>query len=250
MTKVRERVRHELTREILAAARQQLATVGPVALSLRAVARDVGMASSAVYRYFPSRDELLTALIVEAYDDLGATVERAEAAVPRAEHARRWQTVCRGVRGWGLARRHDFALVYGTPVPGYAAPRRTVPAATRVPMLLITLIRDLVADEPDRRDRPDRSDRPDRPDRRDRRDRSDRPAPTVPPAAYAELLDAMGPEIPADRAVLGLMAWTWLIGRVGFELHGHLVGVVDPAAADAAFDWEAAQTLTRLVAGG
>ena len=216
MASVRERVRQELTQEILAAARRQLATVGPVALSLRAVARDVGLASSAVYRYFPSRDELLTALIVEAYDDLGETVERAEAAVPRAEPAERWQTVCRAARDWARARPHEFALVYGTPVPGYAAPERTVAAATRVPVLLIALIRDVLAAgrEP--------------------------PAPPVtgPPAAYAELLASMGPDVPADRAVLGMMAWTWLIGRIGFELHGHLVGVIDPAAADAAFGWE------------
>jgi AcrR family transcriptional regulator len=228
MTSVRERVRQEVTREILAAARRQLATVGPVALSLRAVAREVGMASSAVYRYFPSRDELLTALIVEAYDELGAAVERAEAAVPRDEHARRWQAVCRAAREWGLAHPHEFALVYGTPVPGYVAPERTVAAATRVPQLLIILIRDALATDPPV------------------------PVPVEPPAAYGELLAAMGSQVPAGRAVLGMMAWTWLIGRIGFELHGHLVGVVDPAAADAAFSWETTQTLTRLVtpAGG
>ncbi len=61
----------ELTGEIVEAARRQLEDVGPAALSLRGVAREVGMVSSAVYRYFPSRDELLTALIIEAYDDLG-----------------------------------------------------------------------------------------------------------------------------------------------------------------------------------
>ena len=237
MTTVRERVRQELTGEILAAARRQLATVGPVALSLRAVAREVGMASSAVYRYFPSRDELLTALIVEAYDDFGASVERVEAAVPRGEHERRWDAICGGARDWGLAHPHDFALVYGTPVPGYAAPRLTVPAATRVPMLLIGLLLDLAPASLPPAGPPAVAG----------------PAPAVgppavgPPAAYADLLASMGPQIPPDRAVLGLMAWTWLIGRIGFELHGHLVGVVDPAAADAAFTWEATQTRVRLV---
>ena len=67
----RARVRAELTEEIKAVARRHLAESGAAALSLRAVARDVGMVSSAVYRYFPSRDDLLTALIVEAYDALG-----------------------------------------------------------------------------------------------------------------------------------------------------------------------------------
>ena len=82
----RARVRAELTREIVEAARRQLATDGAAGLSLRAVARELGMASSAVYRYFASRDELLTALIVDAYDAIGAAAEEAEAAVPRAPH--------------------------------------------------------------------------------------------------------------------------------------------------------------------
>src|SRR3954465_4125271 len=74
----RERVRAELTAEITDAARRQLASVGAAGLSLRAVARELGMASSALYRYFPSRDELLTRLIVDGYDDLGAAGEAAD----------------------------------------------------------------------------------------------------------------------------------------------------------------------------
>src|SRR3954452_15064619 len=77
---VRERVRAEMTDEIKAAARRQLAQHGADALSLRAVARDVGLVSSAVYRYFPSRDDLLTALIIDAYDALGAAAEATEKA--------------------------------------------------------------------------------------------------------------------------------------------------------------------------
>ena len=76
----RARVRAALTREIVDAARRHLAVDGAAGLSLRAVARELGMASSAVYRYFPSRDDLLTALIVDAYDALGAAAEEAEAA--------------------------------------------------------------------------------------------------------------------------------------------------------------------------
>ena len=76
---VRARVRAELTREITDAARRQLASDGAAALSLRAVARELGMASSAVYRYFPSRDDLLTALIIDGYNAVGEAVERADA---------------------------------------------------------------------------------------------------------------------------------------------------------------------------
>lgn len=226
MTSVRERVRRELTEEILAVARRQLATVGPVALSLRAVARELGMASSAVYRYVPSRDELLTLLILAAYDDLGDAAERAEAAVPRADHPGRWRAVCVAARAWARAHPHEYALVYGTPVPGYVAPGRTVAAAVRVPRLLVGLLHDVVAAA----------------------------GPAVPPgdpvpAAYPELLDAFGPGVPPDRAVLGVVAWTWLVGRLGFELHGHLSGIVDPAAGDAAFEWEVAAAWRRLLLG-
>src|SRR5262249_58783161 len=78
----RERARAELTREIKDEARRQLVTSGAGGLSLRAVARELGMVSSALYRYFPSRDDLLTALIIDAYDAIGAAVEEAIAAVP------------------------------------------------------------------------------------------------------------------------------------------------------------------------
>src|ERR1700743_252717 len=86
----RERARAELTREIKEEARRQLASSGAGGLSLRAVARELGMVSSALYRYFPSRDDLLTALIIEAYDALGAAAEKAAADVPRTDVRGRW----------------------------------------------------------------------------------------------------------------------------------------------------------------
>src|SRR5690606_31801385 len=134
--------RETLTREILDAARARLVTDGPAALSLRAVARDVGMVSSAVYRYFPSRDALLTALLVECYDELGAAVETAEAAVSRDDLPGRWLAACRALRAWCVRRPGDFALLYGTPVPGYAAPQDTVEPATRVVQALVRIVAD------------------------------------------------------------------------------------------------------------
>uniref|UniRef100_UPI0003708657 helix-turn-helix domain-containing protein n=1 Tax=Saccharomonospora saliphila TaxID=369829 RepID=UPI0003708657 len=81
----RRRARAEVVAAITDTARRQLGEVGAQALSLRAVARELGMVSSALYRYFPSRDDLLTALIVDAYDGLGAAAEQAAdtAAAPR-----------------------------------------------------------------------------------------------------------------------------------------------------------------------
>ena len=234
MAGVRERVRQETTREILDTARRQLATVGPADLSLRAVAREVGLASSAVYRYFASRDELLTALILAAYDDLGDAVERAEAAVPREDHARRWLTVCQAARRWALDHPHEWTLIYGTPVPGYVAPQRTVESGIRVQRLLLALLGEIVAAED-----------------------AAAPAaggrgPAVPPdlpAAYPSLAELTGPAMATARAVLGVVGWTWLVGRISVELNGQLVGVVEPAAADAAYRWEATAVGAATVFG-
>ncbi len=130
---LRARVRAEMTEEIKTVALRHLATDG-ADLSLRAVARDLGMASSAVYRYFASRDELLTALIIDAYDEVGAAAE--EAAAAGGAPLDRWLAACHAVRDWALDNPHRWALIYGSPVPGYQAPRDTVEPATRVILLL------------------------------------------------------------------------------------------------------------------
>lgn len=128
-----------MTEEIKSVARRHLATDG-ANLSLRAVARDMGMASSAVYRYFPSRDELLTALIIEAYDALGDAAERAAAASD--DPVERWLGVAHAAREWALAEPHQWALVYGSPVPGYQAPQDTIGPATRLVLQLARIVAD------------------------------------------------------------------------------------------------------------
>lgn len=106
----------------------RLGVVGPVGLSVRAVARDLNMASSALYRYVASRDDLLTLLIVQIYDELGAVAEACEAECADADVSTRWLTLCHAVRGWAVAHPHDYALLYGTPVPGMPPqPRRSPP---------------------------------------------------------------------------------------------------------------------------
>src|ERR1700709_1172234 len=122
----RARVRAELTRDIKEAARRQLGGWGAAALSLRAVARELNMASSAVYRYFPSRDELLTALIIDAYDSAGTATEVAEAAADRLDYPARGPRATAGMRAWAVAHPQEYALIFGSPVPGYQAPRTTV----------------------------------------------------------------------------------------------------------------------------
>src|SRR3954447_26089069 len=138
----RARARAELTHEIKAAARRHLAAEGAQRLSLRAVAREVGMVSSAVYRYFPSRDDLLTALIVDAYNAVGDVAERGLSARGPAGVVPRWVRVSTAIRTWALAHPHEYALIYGSPVPGYAAPVDTIDPAARVPLALIRIVVD------------------------------------------------------------------------------------------------------------
>ncbi|HEX9016996.1 MAG TPA: TetR/AcrR family transcriptional regulator [Chloroflexota bacterium] len=202
--RARDRVRAELTREIKEAARRQLSAEGAAALSLRAVARELGMASSAIYRYFPSRDDLLTALIVDAYNALGETAEAADASCPRNGFALRWLTVCRAIRDWGIEHPNEYALIYGSPVPGYHAPEeRTVPPATRVAAVLGGQLDDAsragVLQSP-------------------------LTCPALPPSvaeAAKRVRDVLGAQVPDDMVARGLMAWTYIFGAVTFELFGH-----------------------------
>jgi AcrR family transcriptional regulator len=221
-TTARARARAALTAEITDLARAQLATVGAAGLSLRAVARELGMASSAVYRYFPSRDDLLTRLIIEGYDALGAAAEGADD--PTAAPLDRWLAVCRAVRDWARAHPHEYALLYGSPVPGYAAPPDTVPPATRVGAVLGRVLGDAA------------------------RAGALPPAPgrstgTISPEV-AEVLGGAHPALDDAVRARGLLAWSGLFGTVSFELFGHLVGSVTDA--DAFFD-DAMRDLAGLV---
>jgi AcrR family transcriptional regulator len=130
--------------DILRVARAHLATDGAAALSLRAVARDLGMVSSGIYRYVDSRDELLTRLIVDSYWSLAGAVRAAHDAVPTDDLDGRWDALGRALRAWAIQRPHDFALIYGSPVPDYEAPaERTEEAGTAVLALLVSLLEDV-----------------------------------------------------------------------------------------------------------
>jgi AcrR family transcriptional regulator len=208
----RARVRDELTREIKAAARQQLAEHGSTALSLRAVARDLGMVSSAVYRYFPSRDELLTALIVDAYNDVGATAEAADGAVRRVDLAGRWMAIAHAVRGWAIAYPQEYALIFGSPIPGYQAPLDTIDPAARIPRLLLQILSDAI----------DAGRQP---------AAGVRPMPRTVRVDLRTIRDAVAPALNEIQMAGAIMAWTQLIGSISFELFGHLHNVVDDYAA-------------------
>jgi AcrR family transcriptional regulator len=211
----RDRVRAELTREITDIARSQLATEGAGGLSLRAIAREMGMVSSAIYRYFPSRDDLLTALIIDGYNAIGEAVENADAARPREDHAGRWLAVCHAVRDWALAHPHEYALLYGSPVPGYQAPADTVTPAIRDTLVYGRIVSDA------------------------HRAGSLNPPGICPPSPPSFAEDAarvreMMPEVPDDVVTRALIVWTGLFGWISFELFGQFKNVLlDP---DTAFD--------------
>jgi|SRR5215831_3936547 len=125
----RARQRAAAIEEIKTLARRQLAEQGSGGLSLRAIARQMGTASSALYRYFPSQGDLVTALCVEAYDSLADALAAACDTQPPGDHTRRWASLCHAYRRWSLEHPSDFALIFGTPLPGYQAPPQATAAA-------------------------------------------------------------------------------------------------------------------------
>jgi AcrR family transcriptional regulator len=243
----RERVRAELTREITEIARRQLATDGAAGLSLRAVAREMGMVSSAIYRYFGSRDELLTTLIIDGYNAVGAAVEKAEAACPREDHPGRWVAACQAIRAWALAHPHEYALVYGSPVPGYQAPQQTIEPASRVAAVLGKIISDAYPAATHGDGAPARGggagvsgDGAGAHKEGLAAGTADADAageagaaaggwPSVPDSFAADadrLRDSVLPGVPDDLAARSLAAWAGVFGLVSFELFGQFNNVV------------------------
>lgn len=207
MTGIRDLNRQENTARILAAARRQIAEEGGGALSMRAVAREIGMVSSAVFRYFPTREALLTAMILESYGHLADALTAADASHTPAESnppdspdGVRWRTLAEAFRAWALAHPHEFHLIYGTPVPGYAAPPETIPAAEAVARPFLAI------------------------------------AARNPARAYAhhDLHQALAPAaselgLAPSRLAAVLAELAALVGFLHLELGGHFVGTADPA---------------------
>ena len=205
MVTPRERARERTMAEIRELAWHQVEEQGAAALSLRAIARGLGIVSSAIYRYVPSRDDLLTALLVEGFTDLADSVDAAEAQVDRDDFRERWLTVGRAMRAWGLRRPAAWGLLYGGPVPGYNAPQQmTSPPGARVLLRHSAIIMEAMA--------------------------AGRLHPRVGPAAaltempqeLAGLLEGLaaqyGVTTPAPVVAAGLLGWTSLLGLISAEL--------------------------------
>jgi len=190
------------------------------------VARELGMVSSAIYRYFPSRDELLTALLVDAYDAVADAAEAADRRTARAGVGTRWLAIAHAVRAWAHANRADFDLVYGSPVPGYEAPQDTIAPAERLSATFIRIVADgvrsgeIVAD-------------------------TATPIPRAVHADFGTIRAFAGVDIPDSVLSRGLLVWTDLFGTLSFELHGHLHNVI--VDFDAFFDLQMRRAAHVLV---
>ena len=192
---------------IKSTSRRLMAAKGASGLSLREVAREMGVVSSALYRYFPTRDDLLTALIVDAYNDVGASAERAAHRVPPSEPRRRFHAAASAIRKWAKTNPNEYALVYGSPIPGYEAPPFTIEPAARVALVLGSIITDAW-----RESRAEVSE--------------ENEASTMKGVLETRNLDGMMPGVPESVRALSLMAWAQIFGCISFELFGHYKGTV------------------------
>ncbi|WP_327237881.1 TetR/AcrR family transcriptional regulator [Streptomyces sp. NBC_01317] len=191
-TTPRERYRTQVRAEVKEHAWEQIATAGASALSLNAIAKRMGMSGPALYRYFASRDDLITELIRDAYRSLADTFRTAAAS--GADLA----ALAHAMRGWALADPHRYFLVYGTPVPGYHAPGDITAIAAEI----MTTVLDAFAGLP-----------------------SDGPA--TPFETHLEEHRQWARDHPASAVTLhrGLTFWTRLHGVLSLELAGHFTGM-------------------------
>src|ERR1035441_2385344 len=206
---MRERCRAQVRGEVKQAALRQLAESGPAGLSVSAIGKQLGVSGPALYRYFASRDELLTELVIDAYDDL-ADALRAAARQPAVTEPRaRFDALARAYRSWAVAQPHRYRLLFGPPLPGYDAhAQRLVDASQAAMNQLLGVLREL----------------------------GDRtaPAPPPPPASPLtarppawRLAPAPGPR-PAT-ALRAVLAWSRLHGLVSLEIAGNFASMgIDP----------------------
>jgi AcrR family transcriptional regulator len=131
----------ELQYSIIATAWKQIGEYGAASLSLRAIARELGITAPSIYHYYPNRDALVTALIIDAYTSLGDSQLAADQAIPAGELRTRLIATGVAYREWALAYPQRYLLIFGTPIPGYQAPmNEVIPSAARSLSALVGVI--------------------------------------------------------------------------------------------------------------
>ncbi|MFZ3571167.1 TetR/AcrR family transcriptional regulator [Streptomyces sp. BH097] len=209
----RERLRIETTREIKAIALRQMAEGGPGAISLRGIAREMGMTARAIYSYFPTRDDLITALISGIGTSLAEAVETASNAVPDTDPGGKLLAWGQALREWALAHPESFRLFYGRPVPGYQAPEAG-PVDQTARRVCRELTRLVAAAWPHARDHQP----------------EDTSWSDLHPDYVAKIQDDL-PDVPPAAAALALRVWGRMHGLVALEIDGHIHPVAgNPAA--------------------
>lgn len=214
----RSEARDAFSRRLLEVAHRHLADKGAAGLGMRALARDLNVTPGALYRYVKSRDDLLTLLIVDAYESLGRAVEEAEEAIPRDNLEGRWLAVWRAARTWALGHRNEYGLIYGTPVPGYQAPPETIPAASRISLLLARIASEVAASG---------------------RGAPSSGQPELAPGVLKDIervrlwtIEQGLPANASDEMILAVLRdWTELFGCISMELFGHYVGSIEAGSA-------------------
>ncbi|MBN2500436.1 MAG: TetR/AcrR family transcriptional regulator [Anaerolineales bacterium] len=196
MSTRREKLRQETHQEILDTARQQIAEEGAAALSLRAIAREMGMTAPAIYRYFENRDALVTALILEAYASFGIALET---HTPQGTANEDFIALGMAYRAWARKHPEQYQLIFGTPIPGYQAPEEeTIPAARKTLLVLVAAIEAL----------------------RETGNLNPQPEYAQLPESIAAAMEQFG-EI-ASSIYLATLLWSKLHGLVSLELNNHL----------------------------
>jgi AcrR family transcriptional regulator len=207
---MRDRYRAQVRQEVKEAALRQLAAAGPAGLSVSAIGKELGVSGPALYRYFASRDDLLTELVIDAYDDLARAVRAAAGPVPGRAPRARLDAFAHAYRAWALAEPHRYRLLYGPPLPGYDAHAdRLVDAAQATMDLALEIIGELGDSAPPL---------------------------TEPPLAGSPLagqLTAWGrqhePAADPATALRAMLAWSRLHGFVSLEIAGNFASMsIDP----------------------
>ena len=214
MARPRNDVQREATRtQILDTARNQMALYGTAGIGMRAIARELDLTPAAIYRYFPSLDDIITELIAGAFNSLADALEAARDNAAADDPVAQLRSVMVTYRAWAIAHPTDFQLIYGNPIPGYHAPREiTVPAVVRGFTVIVGQFEAALQSGALRPRRPyDRI-----------------PADTD--AYIRELIAREGYPVVPLAMYLGMVAWSAGHGIVTLELFEHLQSVIgDPA---------------------
>jgi len=120
---------------------KQIAEFGAPALSLRAIARELKITAPAIYNYFPDRDALVTALIIDAFTSFGDWQIEARDSVPAQDLGGRFKAIGLAYRNWARTYPQRYQLIFGTPIPGYEAPwEKIFPSSTRSISALFSVV--------------------------------------------------------------------------------------------------------------